>query len=75
MGMHEHVMYKNKLHHKQKPNPNYNTHSSYSVTQPRIHENMIKMLKNAMHEHVITLQQKPTHKFQHKHKALKFQEI
>ena len=25
--MHEHVMCKKKLHHGQKPNPNYNTHN------------------------------------------------
>ena len=27
MVMHEHVTCKNKLHHGQKPNPNYNTHN------------------------------------------------
>ena len=35
-----------------KPNPNYNTHIGQSSTQPRMHENIIIMLENAMHEHV-----------------------
>ena len=56
----------NKLHHGQKPNPNYCTNIVKSSTQPRMHESMIIMLENAMHEHVRTNQQNPTQKFHRK---------
>ena len=46
-----------------KPNPNYNTHIGQSSTQPRMHENMIIMLENAMHEHVGIKHQHLTQKF------------
>ena len=36
-----------------------------------MHENMITMLGNAMHEHVITLLQYPPHEFHQKHKIPK----
>ena len=62
----------NKLHHGQKPNPNYYTHIVKSSTQPRMHESMIIMLENAMHEHVRTNQQNPTQKFHRKLKNPKF---
>ena len=35
----------------------------FNQTQPRMHENMIIMLENAMHVHVRSTQQNPTQKF------------
>ena len=35
----------------------------FNQTQPRMHENMIIMLENAMYVHVRSTQQNPTQKF------------
>ena len=39
---------------------------------PRMHENMIIMIENAIHGHIITESQDPSQKFYQKHKNFKY---